>query len=382
MRRIAVTGTNGKTSTVEFVRQLLEATGERAASYGTLGLVTAEGREPDPRISFGPRAIPSFLSRREHEGFDAVALEAYSSSLATEVFDRVTVDVATFTNLSRDHLDVHGDLDSYFAAKRSLFADVLAGDGRAVLNRDDDRFDALRACCRERGVAVTTFGRAADADVRLLAAEPSGTGTRVELSVRGRRARVDLDVVGDVMAANACGALATALAAGGRPDRALDALADLRAPPGRLERVGARDGAEAFVDYAHTPAALRAALGALRPRTADDLLLVFGCGGDRDRGKRRRMGEVAASEADAVVVTDDNPRDEDPAAVRADVLAGCPGALERTPRERAVAAALERATDGDVVLVAGKGHERTQVVGDECRTFSDRDVVERLTRGA
>jgi UDP-N-acetylmuramoyl-L-alanyl-D-glutamate--2,6-diaminopimelate ligase len=378
MRRLAVTGTNGKTSTVEFTRQLLAGAGHRAASYGTLGLVTEQGREPEPSTTIGPHALSTFLSRLELRGTDVVTLEAYSSSLAGDLFDHVTVEVAAFTNFARDHLDLHGDVESYFAAKRSLFAEVLADDGTAVLNLDDDRSADLAACCRDRRVDVCTFGWSEDADVRIHETTSSADGITAALDVGGRGFRVDFDLVGDVMVSNACCALATALATGLPVDAALDGLESLEPPPGRLDRVGSQDGVELFVDYAHTPAALRAVLETLQTRATGDLLVVFGCGGDRDQGKRGQMGTVAGTHADTVVVTDDNPRTEDPEAIRADVLAGCPDARECAPREQAITTAVASATTGDVVVVAGKGHERTQTIGRQTREFSDHDVLDRL----
>lgn len=375
---LAVTGTNGKTSTAEFCRQLFSGAGVEAASYGTLGLVGSTGRDPDPPMALGPGALPAFLTRLEADDVDAVAMEAYSSSLRGGIFEHVSVDVAAFTNLARDHLDVHGDMASYFRAKQSLFTAVLREDGTAVVNLDDDRGPALVAGCRERGVDVTTYGFRDDADVAVRATTPTADGVAADLSVRGARVRVEFGFVGDVMVSNACCALAAVLAAGVPMNEALDGLSALRAPPGRLELLGVRDGVEVFVDYAHTPAALQAALETLRPRAAGDLVVVFGCGGDRDRGKRRRMGAVAAEYAASVVVTDDNPRFEDPASIRAAVLDGCPTARECGDRATAIATAVESARDGDVVVVAGKGHERTQEVGGDRRVFSDHDVVRRL----
>lgn len=382
MRRLAVTGTNGKTSTVEFCRQLLARSGVRAASYGTLGMVTDAGRDPNPSTAVGPWALPAFLMRLETAETDVVALEAFSSLLADGMFEHVSVDIAAFTNLDRDHLDVHGDVAAYFAAKRRLFAEVLATDGTAVLNRDDERAGDLLDCCRDRGVDVTTYGWHDKADITVRTTSPSATGTVAALTVFGQSARVAFGLMGDVMVSNACCALAMALATGIPVGDGLAGLERLRAPPGRIERMGAVDGAEVFVDYAHTPAALQAVLETLRPRANGDLIVVFGCGGDRDPGKRRLMGKVATTHADGVIVTDDNPRNEDPASIRATILTGCPDAEEIGDRRAAITRAVEGASSGDVIVIAGKGHERTQVVGDETRAFSDHDVVHHLTSPA
>ena len=382
MQRVAVTGTNGKTSTVEFARQLFDLTGHRAASYGTLGLVTPSGRDPEPSLSLGRLAVPAFLSRLKADGFNVVTLEAYSSSLVGDIFERVSVSVAAFTNLTRDHLDVHGDVESYFAAKRSLFEDVLRADGTAVVNLDDDRAEALIDCCRDRGVDVVTYGRKDRADISIREISPTSTGTVLELSVQGQAANIECNLIGDIMVENACCALACVISTGVEMTEALEAMGHLEPPPGRLERVCVHQGAEVFVDYAHTPAALAAVLKTLQKRNGGDVVVVFGCGGDRDRGKRRRMGAVAGEHADSIIVTDDNPRTEDPATIREAVLDGCPDARECSPRERAISTAFDETTVGDVVLVAGKGHERTQVIDGETQDFSDRDIVRRLATTA
>lgn len=377
----AVTGTNGKTSTVEFARQLLARSGVDAASYGTLGLVTAEGRDPDPPITIGPKAMPSFVRRLDCRGTDALALEAYSSSLDTGLLDGVAADVAGFTNLDRDHLDHHGTLEAYFRAKRRLFETVLDADGTAVLNADVPEVKDLRATCRERGVEVRTYGRAASADLRLRETEPLPDGTRATLVTDAGRHRVDLPVVGDAMVENVLCALGMAIAAGTSASAALEHLEALRQPPGRFERVAGHGGASVYVDYAHTPSALDALLDSLAPRANGDLVLAFGCGGGCDRGKRREMGEIAAAGADRVFVTDDNPREEEPSAIRADVLAGCPDAVEVAGRERAIRRAMDSLRAGDVLVVAGKGHEQYQDLGGEKRRFSDHEVIRRLADG-
>lgn len=375
MRCIAVTGTNGKTSTTSFCRQLLTREDHRAASFGSLGLVRPSGRESEPAVSVGPRALSDFLSTLEAEGIDTVALEAYSTALSGATYDHVDVDVAVFTNLARDHLDVHGDMATYFDAKRSLFEEVLVDDGTAVINVEDERAPQLLDCCRDRGIDVVTYGWDADADVSIRGTEPSSWGVTADLSVDGRQFTVALDVVGDVMVENACGAVAAVLATGRGVQEIADDLGGVRPPPGRLDCVGVHQGVELFVDYAHTPAALRAVLESLEARTAGDLVVVFGCGGDRDRGKRRKMGAVATECADRVVVTDDNPRSEDPATIRQAVLTGCPAAQECGSRRQAIMTAVAAATAGDVVVVAGKGHERQQDLGTETVAFSDHDVL-------
>jgi len=376
---VAVTGTDGKTSTVEFTRQLLAHAGHAAASWGTLGLVTERGRVSDPPMAVGPDALPAFLAELHRDGVEVATLEAFSSTLARGLLDSVTADVAAITTLHRDHLDFHGSFDAYVRAKARLFETVLAPDGTAVLNADVSRLDDFRDGCRERGQTVLVYGRATTADVRLVAASPTPAGTRLRLAVAGHDATVETGVVGDMMLENVLCAVAASVAVGVPPARAVEGVSTLDPPVGRVERVADHDGAAIYVDYAHTPGALRAVLDALRLRADGRLLVAFGCGGGTDPGKRRRMGRIAAELADVVFVTDDNPRREDPAAIRRAILGGCPGASEVSDRRRAIERAVGELTTGDVLVVAGKGHETTQTVGREARQFSDHAVVREAT---
>jgi UDP-N-acetylmuramoyl-L-alanyl-D-glutamate--2,6-diaminopimelate ligase len=375
MTTVAVTGTDGKTSSVEFVRQLQSHAGRRAASWGTLGLVTPGGRDPDPPTSVGPGALPALLDGLRFDGVAVASVEAYSSSLARGLLDSLSVDVAAFTNVRRDHLDYHGSFDAYLDAKTRLFERVLAPEGVAVLNADARHVEAARAVCEEEGRAVVTFGWSPGVDVRLVECEPVEAGTRVRLRAMGIERVVETGVVGDMMLENVVCAVGASVAAGTPVERVLDGVAALEPPPGRVERVADCDGAPVYVDYAHTPAALEAVLDALRPRADGRLVVVFGCGGETDPGKRGRMGAVADRFADAVFVTDDNPRREDPAAIRRAVLADCPSGVEVPDRRRAIERAVDALDAGDVLVVAGKGHETTQTVGREEREFSDRAVV-------
>lgn len=372
----AVTGTNGKTSTVEFARQLFDHAGRPAASLGTLGLTTPRWREPDPFVGFGESALPRLVDRLRHDA-EVLAVEAFSSSIEGGSFDALDLDAAGFTNLSRDHLSHHDSVEDYFAAKRRLFDTVLPSDGTAVVGIDGEWGSKLRSVCRERGVEVVSYGRDPAADLRLGGTTPTDDGTRAAVALPGERTEreLDLPLVGDVMVRNALCALGLALAGGVDAEAALDALGHLDHPEGRLDRVAVHDGAEAYVDYAHTPAALAAVLDALRPRADGRLVVVFGCGGDRDAGKRRRMGAVVGERADVAVVTDDNPRDEDPAAIRSQVLDGCPDAVEVPGRRAAIERGVATLEAGDVLVVAGKGHERHQVVDGEEIPFSDAEVV-------
>ena len=360
---VAVTGTNGKTSTVEMTRQLWRMAGERAASIGTLGVTT-----PDESVSTGLTTpdIVTFLSNLSglaREGVTHVAFEASSHGLSQFRNEGVAVKAAAFTNLSRDHLDYHADMDDYFAAKMRLFDEVVENAGTAVIWADDSW--SAKACEHAvmRGLNVFTVGEGGEA-IRLLARHPGQLGQELEIEHAGVRRTVKLPLIGAYQAANALVAAGLVIATGGDPATTFDALARLQPVRGRLERAGiSRAGAPIYVDYAHTPDALEAAIAALRPHVKGKLITVFGAGGDRDAGKRPEMGAVAARASDEVIVTDDNPRGEAPAAIRHAILAACPGATEIGDRRSAIAEAIRRAGRDDIVLIAGKGHEQGQIVG-------------------
>ena len=364
----AVTGTNGKTSVTHFTRELWQALGRPAASLGTLGLVDPGGRRPGALTTPDPVALHRDLAALAERGIEHVALEASSHGLDQRRLDGVCVAAAAFTNLTRDHLDYHRDFAAYRAAKERLFTELLAADGTAVLNADSPEFPRLAGLCRR----VVGYGTAAGADLRLLGRTPLGDGQRVALDLFGRRRDVSLRLVGEFQAMNALAALGLVVATGAPVDAAAAALEGLSSVPGRLQAVPApAGGAAIFVDYAHTPDALATVLAALRPHATARLLVVFGAGGDRDRGKRPLMGEVAARLADRVIVTDDNPRGEDPAEIRRAILAAAPGAAEIGDRRRAIFAAIGELRPGDVLVIAGKGHESGQIVGGETLPFDD-----------
>ena len=360
---VAVTGTNGKTSTVEMTRQLWHMAGERAASIGTLGVTT-----PDESVSTGLTTpdIVTFLGNLTglaREGVTHVAYEASSHGLSQFRNEGVRVAAGAFTNLSRDHLDYHATMEDYFAAKMRLFDEVVADHGAAVVWMDDEWSE--RACehARTRGLSVLTVGEQGTG-IRLLARSPGQLGQELRLGYEGAEYKVRLPLIGAYQAANALVAAGLVLATGGKPAQVFESLARLQPVRGRLERAAiTAAGAPVYVDYAHTPDALRAAAEALRPHVSGRLITVFGAGGDRDRGKRAEMGRVAIETSDAVIVTDDNPRGEDPAAIRAMVLEGAEGAREIGDRREAIAAAIAEAGRNDIVLIAGKGHEQGQIVG-------------------
>ena len=371
----AVTGTNGKTSVVEFHRQILATAGMRSASLGSLGLtVTGWGRETMPRIGDDESAMPRFVAALGEEGVDALAFEAFSAALASGIHDGLRVDAAGWTNLSYEHLEGHGTLDDYFAAKLRLFTELLSDDGTAVVNFDDPAAAQVLAVCERRGVEVVTYG--SDGDIRARATRAGG-GLDVDLRIFDSEVSCRVPLFAAFELANALCSLGLALAAGVSPSVAVDAMSRLVPPPGRMVNVGERDGALVVVDYAHNPGGLTAALDALRQETPGRLVLVFGCGGDRDPAKRTLMGEVAARSADVVIVTDDNPRGEDPQQIRAKIIETCPRAREVPDRAEAIQAAVAMARPGDTVLIAGKGDEASIEVEGRHLPHCDVDVARR-----
>jgi UDP-N-acetylmuramoyl-L-alanyl-D-glutamate--2,6-diaminopimelate ligase len=375
---VAVTGTNGKTSTVELTRQLWRMAGHRAASIGTLGVTTS-----DESVSTGLTTpdIATFLANLSglaREGVTHVAYEASSHGLSQFRIEGPRVLAGAFTNLSRDHLDYHETMAAYFAAKMRLFDEVVVDGGTAVVWADDAWSDKAIAHAQARGLKVFTVGTKG-ADIRLLSRTPTGLGQKLEIEHAGMTRVIDLPLIGAYQAANVLVSAGLVLASGGEPGATFDATKRLVTVRGRIERAGLTGaGAPVYVDYAHTPDALEAAIAALRPHVAGRLIVVFGAGGDRDQGKRPEMGKVASAGADLAIVTDDNPRGEDPAAIRAMVLAGMgAGAREVGDRREAIGLAVAEAGAGDIVLIAGKGHEQGQIIGsgDNVRVLPFDDVT-------
>ncbi len=372
----AVTGTNGKTSVAHFTRELWAATGRKAASLGTLGLVSPQGRRPGALTTPDPVALHRDLAALAAAGIEHAAVEASSHGLAQFRLDGVRIAAAAFTNLTRDHLDYHGDMAAYRAAKERLFGELLPPGGAAVLNADSPEFARLAALCRQRGQRIIAYGGARGADLRVRDRQPRPFGQRLRATLFGAPHEFDLPLVGAFQAMNMLAALGLVVATGLVVDEAVSVLPHLPGVPGRLQFIGeTASDAAVFVDYAHTPDALATVLQAVRPHAAGRLFIVFGAGGDRDPGKRPLMGEVAAEFADGVYVTDDNPRSEDPAAIRRAVLAGVPHAIEIGDRRRAIAAAIAALRRGDVLVIAGKGHETGQIVGAAVLPFDDAAVA-------
>jgi UDP-N-acetylmuramoyl-L-alanyl-D-glutamate--2,6-diaminopimelate ligase len=367
----AVTGTSGKTSVAEFTRQIWAATGAQAASLGTLGVVAPGRRVAGSLTTPDPVALHGELARLANDGVTHLAMEASSHGLDQFRLDGVALAAAAFTNLSRDHLDYHRDMAAYLAAKLRLFEDLLPRGGAAVANADDPNFGAIAGIAARRGHRLIGFGRTGR-DLRLVGREVDAGGQILDLRIAGRARRVRLALAGGFQAMNALAALGLVIGAGGDADAAAAALDRLTGVPGRLQRAATRrNGAAVYVDYAHKPDALRNLLETLRPHAAGRLAVVFGCGGERDTGKRPEMGAIAARLADRVYVTDDNPRGEDPATIRAAVAAACPGAIEIADRRTAIARAVRDLAPGDVLAIAGKGHETGQIVGATVHPFDD-----------
>jgi UDP-N-acetylmuramoyl-L-alanyl-D-glutamate--2,6-diaminopimelate ligase len=371
----AVTGTNGKTSVASFLRQIWEKEGREAASMGTIGIVAGEREEPLQHTTPDPVAVHEALARLAGQGITHLALEASSHGLAQYRLDGVRIAAGAFTNITRDHLDYHATFEDYLAAKLRLFSELLPKGAPAVVDLDSPGGEEAAAVARAHGLWYIAAGRKGCL-LHLVRAERDGFGQTLDLVYDGIPWQVRIPLAGDFQTRNVLVAACLALALGSAPDRVFAALQTLKGAKGRLELAGsAPSGASIFIDYAHTPDALENALRTLRPYAAGRLHVVFGCGGDRDRGKRPQMGAVAVRAADHVIVTDDNPRSEDPAAIRAAILAAAPGAEEIGDRQTAIDAAVAALRKGDVLLVAGKGHESGQIVGKTVIPFSDHDAV-------
>jgi UDP-N-acetylmuramoyl-L-alanyl-D-glutamate--2,6-diaminopimelate ligase len=383
----AVTGTNGKSSTVHFVRQIWTVLGRRAASVGTLGIVSPGLARDAGLTTPDPVALHADLATLAREGVTHVAIEASSHGLDQYRLDGLGLTAAAFTNLTHEHLDYHPSMDAYFAAKARLFEQLLADCGTAVVNADSDRAGALAEICRRRCVRFWTYG-AKGREFRLLRDEPTAGGQRLAVEVLGTRHEVDLPLVGGFQASNALAALGLVVATGGDPARAVAALATLTGAPGRLQLVARHgSGAAVYVDYAHKPEALETVLHTLRPFARGKLVVVFGCGGDRDRAKRPVMGEIATRLADFTIVTDDNPRSEEPEAIRAEIVHGI--AADRSNwievengRHAAIEAGMAAlGSADDLLLIAGKGHETGQTIKGVTHHFDDAEVARELAGG-
>lgn len=375
-RVVGVTGTNGKTSTAWFCAGIWRRLGHRAGVVGTLGALGDGFAAPLAHTTPDPVTLHRTLAAMAAAGIDRVAMEASSHGLAQRRVDAVRFEAAGFTNITQDHLDYHVDFEAYFLAKQHLFTNAVAAGGAAVFAMAGAGSRRMRDIAAARGLRIVETGAEA-ADIRLVAASSRVDGLSAAIETAGRKVQISMPCIGDFQLDNALVAagLVASVEDGVSFADAVAALDDLAAPPGRMQRAASFNGAAVYVDYAHTPDALRVALRAARAHATGRLVVVFGAGGDRDRSKRPRMGEAATACADVVIVTDDNPRSEDPAAIRREVCAGAPGAVSIGDRMTAIVEAVSGLHPGDVLIVAGKGHEQGQIVGDKVHPFDDVDAV-------
>lgn len=374
---VAVTGTNGKSSTVDFLRQIWTHAGKRAASLGTLGAIGPSGVVDLGHTTPDPAAVHATLTALADDGVTHAAMEASSHGLEQHRVDGLTFAAAAFTNLTQDHLDYHVDMESYRAAKLKLWALVKDG-GAAIVNADAAEGAAFEAGAKKRGLDVILCGWRAPRDhaLKIVEIQPRPNAQSMTLTWNGKEYDVELPLIGEFQALNAVCAATLALATGETPEAVFAGMAKLKPVKGRMEHVGqSKSGGHVFVDYAHTPDGLDVLLRAARPHAPGRIICVFGCGGDRDAGKRPKMGAIAARHADVVIVTDDNPRSEDPAAIRAQILAATPGALEIGDRAQAIREAVAMLKAGDALMIAGKGHETGQIIKGVTHPFSDQDVA-------
>lgn len=368
---VAVTGTNGKTSVATFLRQIWTGLGYKAANLGTTG-VEGDFTAPLSHTTPEPVTLHKTLAAMSAAGITHAAMEASSHGLEQRRLDGVTLTAAAFTNFSQDHLDYHATFDAYFTAKCGLFTRVLSEDGVAVVNMDDPKGETVAAIAKSRGQDLITVGRKDGSDLQILAQAFDATGQILRFSWHGETRQVRLGLIGGFQADNVMAAAALAIGCGAKQADVFNILQDLTTVRGRMQLAAKREnGSAVFVDFAHTPDAISTALQALRPHVLGRLVIVFGAGGDRDPGKRKLMGQAAAANADQVIVTDDNPRTEDPAAIRAMVMAGCPEASNVGDRAEAILRGVDALLPGDALLVAGKGHETGQTIGEDNFPFDD-----------
>jgi UDP-N-acetylmuramoyl-L-alanyl-D-glutamate--2,6-diaminopimelate ligase len=376
--QVAVTGTNGKTSVADFSRQLWRILGHNAASIGTLGVLSDDYSLPGGLTTPDPMTLHNALSDLRGVGVSRCAIEASSHGLDQYRLDGVQLQAAAFTNLTRDHLDYHKNEQAYFYAKARLFGELLKPSAVAVLNLDDVWGRVLDDIAWGRKLTRLGYGWSEKATIRISELQLTTHGQTASLMIDGKQYTLPLNLVGEFQVMNVCAAIGLVMASGVSVEQVVNAASQISGVPGRMEFMGTYSGASVFVDYAHTPDGLRTVLEAARAHAPKKLHVVFGCGGDRDVGKRPLMGEIAAQLADQVYVTDDNPRGENPSEIRRQIMTACSAATEVPDRASAIFSAIEGAGDGDMVVIAGKGHETGQVVGDEILNFSDIETVKTL----
>lgn len=373
---VAVTGTSGKSSVADFTRQLFAHLGYKSASVGTLGVITSDGKAYGSLTTPDPISLHESFDRLANDGVTRLAMEASSHGIDQRRLDGVRLNAAGFTNLGRDHLDYHATTEAYAAAKMRLFDTLMPSDAPAIINADGPYANVFLQGVRDRGLKLFTTGSTGET-LHLIEARAQGFTQVLTVEAFGKTIRTTLPLLGAFQVENAllAAGLVLAIEGEGRAAEVLEGFKNLKGVSGRLEQVGDVDGAICIVDYAHKPDALAHVLDALRPFVKGKLFCVLGCGGDRDRGKRPLMGRIASDKADVVIVTDDNPRSEDPAAIRAEVMKAASGAREIGDRAQAIRTAVNELREGDILVVAGKGHETGQIIGDRTLPFSDHDEV-------
>jgi len=379
---IAVTGTNGKTSVAHFCRHIWSKLGKKSASIGTIGVIDEKEKllpGSEGLTTPDPVRLHGFLSDLCNKGVTHLAMEASSHGLEQSRLAGVKIKAAGITNITRDHLDYHGTFEDYFTAKMRLFNDVLPKGGTAVLNADIKEFSDIFAICRTRSDNVITYGEKGG-DIKLIQAKPSPSGIDIEIEVEGTIYKIKTALIGSFQSSNLLCAIGLVMAAGNEISEITEACDGIKAVTGRMEKVAEKNGVPIIVDYAHTPDALEKVLMALRPRTKANLVVVFGCGGDRDKGKRPIMGEIADRLADLVVVTDDNPRTENAETIRREIMSGCKNCEEIGDRARAIEYAIKNLKKGDLLVIAGKGHEDYQIIGDKKSHFSDAEEARKVVK--
>ncbi|MFM8646854.1 MAG: UDP-N-acetylmuramoyl-L-alanyl-D-glutamate--2,6-diaminopimelate ligase [Methylocystis sp.] len=381
---VAVTGTSGKTSVVSFLQQIWRILGVNAASLGTVGVIDNTGAHYGSLTTPGPVELHDTLNSLSMRGVTHLAMEASSLGIEQCRLDGVTLTAAAFTNFSRDHLDHHKDMADYFAAKMRLFNTLMSPGQSVVIDADSDAAQRVMAICHARGLKIVSVGANGEA-IKIQEMRAGSLSTQLRLTYSDQDYVVELPLAGAFQVSNALVAAGLAIVCGAKAEQVFAALTQLQGAPGRLERIGVFKGAPIFVDYAHKPDALEKVLGALRPLTRKRLVLVFGCGGNRDRGKRPLMGEIAARNADVVIVTDDNPRNENPAIIRSEIIQGAHGSdamkiIEIADRREAIRIGMGQLSEGDTLVVAGKGHETGQIIGDQTLPFSDHETIKQLLR--
>ncbi len=374
---VAMTGTNGKSSTVEFLRQIWTHAGFNAACFGTLGVTSSAGYKSMTHTTPDALALHQTLSKLAKEGVTHAAMEASSHGLKQHRMDSVKVTASGFSNLTQDHFDYHPNMQDYFTSKARLFIELTPRGAPVIINTNDKYGQHLVEVCQGLGHDVLQVGWTGE-DIRIDEVMPHAAGQKLTLIVNGMRHNVNLPLAGEFQVLNAVAALGLALKTGVDPDIAIEALGHLKGVAGRLELAGVKNGAPIYVDFAHTEDGLDKLLRSVRPHTAGDIVIVFGCGGDRDPDKRAKMGRAATKLADQVIVTDDNPRTEDAAFIRTQVMKGCPDATEIGDRAAAIAEGINRLGPEDCLVIAGKGHEQGQIVGDKVIPFSDVAVAKEL----